>query len=85
MPYDLYGNYYASAQDAYNAEMAQCAEIDSRLAYERVEKLEREIHNREQYQEYDLRQKVDYLMSKVESLEKEIQLLKDRKEVSGGN
>lgn len=83
MPYDLYGNYYASERDAYNAEMAQCAEIDARLAYEKVEQLEREIHNREQYQEYELHQKVDYLMDKVESLEKEITMLKLRKEVHG--
>jgi len=84
MAYDLYGNYYASERDAYNAEMAQCAEIEARLAYEKVEKLEQEVYIRQQHQEYELHQKVDYLMDKVESLEKEITMLKSRKGVNNG-
>ena len=28
--YDLYGNYYPNLNDAMNAEMAQCNEIDNR-------------------------------------------------------
>lgn len=78
--YDLYGRYYPNINDAYNAEMAQCAEIDARLAYEKAEKLESELHNKQQYQDYELTQKVEYLMSKIESLEKEIVMLKLRKD-----
>ena len=29
--YDLYGNYYPNLNDAINAEMAQCNEIDNRI------------------------------------------------------
>ncbi len=76
MPYDLYGNYYASERDAINAEMAQCAEIDARLAYEKAEKLERESYLKQQYNDYELQQKIDFLIEKVEMLEKEVERLK---------
>jgi polyhydroxyalkanoate synthesis regulator phasin len=72
MPYDLYGQYYASERDAINAEMAQCAEIDARLSYEKAQKLERELHERQMYADYESSQKIDYLMSKIEELEKRI-------------
>lgn len=78
--YDLHGRYYPNINDAYNAEMAQCAEIDARLAYEKADRLERQMYEQQQNQDYELHQKVDYLMSKVESLEKEIETLKGRKE-----
>jgi len=76
--YDLYGRYYPNINDAYNAEMAQCAEIDARLAYEKSEQLERKMYEQQQYNDYELRQKVDYPMRKVESLEQDIEKLKGR-------
>lgn len=47
MPYDLYGQYYASSRDAENAEMAQCAEIDARAAYKKVADLERQLQQQQ--------------------------------------
>lgn len=41
--YDLYGNYYESAQDAWNAETAQMNEIDNRANQRRIDEQEREI------------------------------------------
>lgn len=76
MPYDLYGTYYASARDAENAEMAQIAEIDARLAYEKAQKVEQQ----QQYADYELQQKIDFLMNKVEELEKRIVQLEGKEE-----
>jgi hypothetical protein len=42
--YDLYGNYYQNANDALNAEMSQCNEIDNRLNRQKMGELERELH-----------------------------------------
>lgn len=41
--FDLYGNSYKTALEAENAEMAQCAEIDSRINNQRIAKLEQQI------------------------------------------
>ena len=41
--YDLYGNYYANSQDAWDAETAQMNEIDNRANRQRLDKQEREI------------------------------------------
>ena len=75
MPYDLYGKYYASSRDAENAEMAQCAEIDARLAYEKVTQLEEQIGSQP---DYEMWQKVDYLMSKIEEFENKIKILENK-------
>lgn len=75
MPYDLYGQYYASARDAENAEMAQCAEIDARLAYQKAEKLEKQMYNQQYQKDYEMQQKVDFLMSKVDELENRLNKL----------
>lgn len=75
MPYDLYGQYYASERDAINAEMAQCAEIDARLAYEKAEKLERQYHDRMQQEQYLGSEQIAFLMGKVQELEERIKLL----------
>lgn len=77
MPYDLYGNYYASARDAENAEMAQCAAIDADLAYRNQKKLEQK-HIDAQLREYEMCQKIDYLIGKIEDLEKRISELESR-------
>lgn len=41
--YDLYGNYYESAQAAWDAETAQMNEIDNRASKKRLDEQEREI------------------------------------------
>ena len=72
MPYDLYGQYYASERDAINAEMAQCAEIDARLAYEKAQKLEQKMNEDRMIADYEMKHKIDYLIYKVEELENRI-------------
>ena len=79
--YDLYGNSYRTATEAMNAEMAQCAEIDARLADERISKLESQQRNEyqsEQWIEYERDQKIDYLMGEVEYLRKKVDELEKR-------
>ena len=72
--YDLYGNSYRTSQEALNAEMAQCAEIDARIANEKLQQLEDE-QLRQYEAEYEKDQKIEYLMSKIEELEKRIEKL----------
>lgn len=73
MPYDLYGNHYASRRDAENAELAQMAEIDSRLAYDQVQLLQRQVEQMQQpTQEDDL---VNQLLVRINSLEARIEKL----------
>jgi hypothetical protein len=43
MPYDLYGQYYATEAAAMNAEMAQCAAIDASIAIQRQTDFERNL------------------------------------------
>lgn len=79
--YDLYGNSYPTAREALNAELAQCAEIDARLADERITKLENQQRNEyeaEQRREYERDQTIDYLMGKVQMLEDKIIELEKR-------
>lgn len=68
MPYDLYGNHYSSYRDAENAEMAQMAQIESNIAYHKVQELEQKLINQQQSQDYELYQKVEFLMGKVQEL-----------------
>lgn len=67
MPYDLYGTYYASARDAENAEMAQCAEIDLRHAEKKVHSLETNERRMWQYIEM-LEERISYLEKITEKL-----------------
>lgn len=86
--FDLYGNSYPTAREALNAEMAQCAEIDARIADERISKLENQLskfenqqrneYETEQRMEYDRDQTIDYLMDKVQMLEEKVIELEKR-------
>ena len=51
--YDLYGNHYKTAQEALNAEMAQCAEIDNRLLREEMKRLQNRINAIEENKYYN--------------------------------
>ncbi len=82
--YDLYGNSYGTAQEALNAEMAQCAEIDARIADEKIQRLEDEQmrqYEADQQREYERDQKIDYLMSRIEELEKRIEKLESPEKI----
>ncbi len=73
MPYDLYGQYYASQRDANNAEMSQCAAIDADIAYREIEQLKRQMNQQQQPSQLDediyyMKQHIDYLQSEVTRL-----------------
>jgi hypothetical protein len=73
MPYDLYGTYYASARDAENAEMAQCAAIDANIAYREVEKLKNRMQQPSNYDE-----QIHYMQQHIQSLESRIEMLEEK-------
>lgn len=77
MPYDLYGTYYASARDAENAEMAQCAAIDADIAYREIEKLKHEMH-RQQQEPTQLEYEVGFLQQKVQALEERLKSIEEK-------
>lgn len=68
--FDLYGNSYRTAQEAWNAEEAQCAAIDANIAMKRVQQLEQRINNPEQ--------QITFLMEKCLELEQRIIELEKR-------
>lgn len=74
--YDLYGNNYATRQEALNAEMAQCASIEAAVAYREIKKLRSEMQQQQQQQlpdepgYYDLLQYCQNLEKRIEELEK---------------
>lgn len=68
MPYDLYGTYYASARDAENAEMAQCAEIDARHTRKEVRQLQEQM-NYERQQDQGVWQYIEMLEQRIKALE----------------
>ena len=70
--YDLYGNYYPNAYDALNAEMAQCNEIDNRLNREKIDELERKLHEQQRPSNDE---EIHYLWQKIQQLEERIALL----------
>lgn len=76
MPYDLYGQFYASERDAINAEMAQCAAIDADIANRKVEELEKQLYNQRQptQQEYE----ISHLWSMINELKERIEKLENK-------
>ena len=68
--YDLYGTYYPNLNDALNAEMAQCNEIDNRFNQKKINELERQLHERQPYLSNE--EEIHYLWEKIKELEKRI-------------
>ena len=66
--YDLYGNYYPNINDAMNAEMAQCNEIDNRINQRKIQELERQVQQ-PSYDEYVLWTKIEELEQRIQQLE----------------
>ena len=66
--YDLYGNYYPNLNDAMNAEMAQCNEIDNRINQRKIEELESKLQQ-PSYDEWILWQKIEELELRIKQLE----------------
>lgn len=68
MPYDLYGTYYESARDAENAEMAQCAEIDTRHLRKEISQLQEQV-NYETQQDQSVWLYIEMLEQRIKALE----------------
>ena len=65
--YDLHGKYYPNREDAINAEMAQCYEIDARYDRQEVKQVQSNMQTISQYlSDYDMR---------IIKLEKEVERL----------
>lgn len=69
--YDLYGNYYPNMNDALNAEMAQCNEIDNRINQQKIAELERKL----QPQPSNTDEEIHWLWEKIKQLEERIATL----------
>jgi hypothetical protein len=63
--FDLYGQYYENSRDAHNAEDAQCAAIDARLATERADQSESYLYSLLEGQHWEIVQ----LTERVAALE----------------
>ena len=73
--YDLYGNYYPDVNDALNAEMAQCNEIDNRLNRKKIDELGRKLHEQQRPSNDE---EIHYLWQKIQELEERIAILEGR-------
>lgn len=67
--FDLYGNYYPNMNDALNAEMSQCNEIDNRINNQRIKKLEQKQYYEPQSDLIDMWQYIDMLEKRIKQLE----------------
>jgi hypothetical protein len=76
MPYDLYGQYYASSRDAENAELAQMAQIDAGINARKIESLERRIY--EQQQPPEQYETINRLMLRIEEMNQRISHLEEK-------
>ena len=68
--YDLHGRYYPNVEDAINAEMSQCNEIDNRLLRQQVNKLERQQQQPAEQAYYEAIEYCKMLEHRIEQLEK---------------
>jgi len=75
--YDLYGTYYPNENDAINAEMSQCNEIDNRFNMNKIQTLERKI---QEQQHTSSEEEIHYLWLKIKELEERIELLEKAKQ-----
>lgn len=73
--YDLYGTYYPNINDAINAEMSQCNEIDNRFNQNKINELERKLHEQ---QRPSNEEEIYHLWGKIQDLEERIAVLEGR-------
>lgn len=73
--YDLYGRYYPNANDAINAEMAQCAAIDADIAYREVQNMKRQMLYEQQPSNTD--EEIHHLWQYIKELEVKIDKLQE--------
>ena len=70
--YDLYGNYYPNINDAINAEMVQCNEIENRLNEKKIRELEMRM---QEQQIPSNEEEIHNIWGMIEKLEKRIKTL----------
>ena len=73
--YDLYGTYYPNINDAINAEMSQCNEIDNRFNQKKINELERKLYEQQQPNNEEV---IHHLLEKINELEERIAILEDK-------
>jgi hypothetical protein len=73
--YDLYGKYYANVNDALNAELAQCNEIDNRINAKKMASIERQLYEQ---QRPSNNEEIQYLWEKIKDLEDRINKLETK-------
>lgn len=69
--FDLYGNYYPSINDAMNAELSQCNEIDNRFNREKITELEQKQINKDE--------EIHHLKQKISELEQRLSVIENQK------
>lgn len=71
--FDLYGNHYATRQEAEIAEMAQCNEIDNAHNRKAIQRMERELQRQRESEHQDsnqhLHERIGLLEARIERLE----------------
>ena len=79
--YDLYGNYYPNINDALNAEMSQCNEIDNRFNQNKNKRTWKKIAWTTNFflNKNDINKELYHLLSKIEELEERILNLEKNK------
>jgi polyhydroxyalkanoate synthesis regulator phasin len=74
--YDLYGRYYPNINDAINAEMSQCNEIDNRHNQREIRELKKKLH---QQTPPSNEEEIHHLWDKIKQLEERISKLESNK------
>ena len=75
--YDLYGQYYPNINDAINAEMAQCNEIDNMHNQKAISDMRRQLSQQKPYSEQE---EIYRLTEAVKELSKRIDVLESNQE-----
>lgn len=70
--YDLYGTYYPNLNDALNAEMSQCNEIDNRFNQQKINELGRKLHEHQQQQQLPQEEDIQWMLIKIKELERRV-------------
>jgi polyhydroxyalkanoate synthesis regulator phasin len=79
--FDLYGTYYPNRNDAINAEISQCNEIDNRHNRKKIEDLERKLHEQ---QRPSCEEEIHHLWQMVTHLEERIAKLENQPATPSG-
>lgn len=76
--YDLYGRYYPNSNDAINAEMAQCAQIDADILRREIDQLKLSKHNESEMEYYAEMERQHNEEMRIQSIENRLSLIEKR-------